>query len=73
MPIILSASIDPSNAWVHYVICSEKRDLPEIFMTIEILAWIDSSIYADYNGASFYGKSKVMATFIRTDIDRVVF
>ena len=39
----ISASIDLSNAWVHhilYVICSdhEKRDLPEIFMNIEILA-----------------------------------
>ena len=30
-----------------------NRDLTEIFMNTEILAWIDSSIYAEYNGASF--------------------
>ena len=28
------------------IIC-EKRDLREIFMNIEILAWIDSSVYAE--------------------------
>ena len=30
--------------------CSEKRDLTEIFMNI---ACTDSSVYAEYNGASF--------------------
>ena len=55
----ISASIDLSNAWVHYilyVICSEKRDLPEIFYEYWDIS-IDrySSVYADYyNGASFY-------------------
>ena len=34
------------------VTCSEKRDLRDIFMNIEILAWIDSSVYTEYNGAS---------------------
>ena len=50
--------------------CSEKRDLPEFFMNIEILAWIDSPVYAEYNGASFKEKiliaSRVMAIFIHT-------
>ena len=35
------------------VTCTEKRDLRDIFMNIEISAWIDSSVYAEYNGASF--------------------
>ena len=41
-----------------YVTCSEKRDLPEFFMNIiiEILAWIDSPVYAEYNGASLKEK-----------------
>ena len=30
--------------------CSEKRDLTEIFMNI---ACTDSSVYAEYNGATF--------------------
>ena len=38
------------------VTCSEKRDLRDIFMNIEVLAWIDSSVYAEYNGASFKEK-----------------
>ena len=36
--------------------CSEKRDLTETFMDIEILVWIDSSVYAEYNGANFKKK-----------------
>ena len=39
-----------------YSTCSEKRDLTDIFMNIEILAWIDSSVYAEYNGASLKEK-----------------
>ena len=35
---------------------SEKRDLTEIFMNTEILAWIDSSVYAEYNGVHFKEK-----------------
>ena len=30
------------NTLSYYVTCFEKRDLTEIFMNIEILAWIDS-------------------------------
>ena len=37
---------------------SEKRDLTEIFMNTEILAWIDacSSVYSGYNGVNFKEK-----------------
>ena len=35
------------------VTCSEKRNLTENFMNI---AWIDSSVYAEYNGARFKEK-----------------
>ena len=38
------------------VTCSEKRDLRDIFMNIEIFAWIDSSVYTEYNGASYKEK-----------------
>ena len=41
---------------VNMMTCSEKRDLRDIFMNIEVLAWIDSSVYAEYNGASFKEK-----------------
>ena len=33
---------------------------------IEILAWIDSSIYAEYNGASFKENNEVMTIFIQS-------
>ena len=40
-------------------------------MNIEVLAWIDSSVYAEYNGASFKEKiilitSGVMTIFIHS-------
>ena len=51
------------------VTCSEKRDLRDIFMNIEILVWIDSSVYTEYNGANCKEKcwsQAVMTIFIHT-------
>ena len=36
--------------------CSEKRDLRDIFMNIEILAWIDSPVYTEYKWCKLQGK-----------------
>ena len=56
-----------SSFWSTFVTCSEKRDLPEFFMNVEILAWIDSSVYAEYNGeyngASFREKKQIFFIF----------
>ena len=41
---------------VPYVICSEKRDHSRYFIKIEFLAWIDSFMCAESNGASFMKK-----------------
>ena len=38
------------------VTCSEKRDHSGYFIKIEFLAWIDSSMCAESNGASFMKK-----------------
>ena len=35
------------------VTCSEKRDHSGYFIKIEFLAWIDSSVCAESNGACF--------------------
>ena len=39
-----------------YVTGYEKRDHWGFFIKIEFLAWIDSSMCAEYNGASFMKK-----------------
>ena len=36
--------------------CSEKRDHSGYFIKIEFLAWIDSFVCAESNGASFMKK-----------------
>ena len=36
--------------------CSEKRDHSGYFLKIEFLAWIDSSVCTESNGASFIKK-----------------
>ena len=50
--------------------CYEKRDHSGYFIKIKFLAWIDSSVCTESNGASFMDKylitSGVMTIFIQT-------
>ena len=39
-----------------FVTCYEKRDHSGYFIKIEFLAWIDSSMFAESNGADFMKK-----------------
>ena len=39
--------------WLQYVTCYKERDHSGYFIKIEFLAWIDSSICAESNGAIF--------------------
>ena len=73
--VITDTMVEPTLQCI-IVTCSEKRDLPQFLMNIEILAWIDSSVYTEYNGASSkekYWSQAELWPFLYTRVDRVVF
>ena len=61
---------------LYYVTCSEKRDHSGYFIKIEFLAWIDSFMCAESNGASFMKKISITSgvmTILYTQVDIFVF
>ena len=72
----LNLAVKPKIAIRIFVTCSEKRDHSGYFIKIEFLAWIDSFVCAESNGASFmkkYQSQVELWPFLHTQVDIFVF